>query len=192
MSKEIDWILSQEDNPKTWDEIAEDFNRKFGAVKTGNAVRKIFHKNKGKPDPDELQLIESQKPKVLIYDIETAPLLAYVWSMFQQGFGLNAIHKDWYIISWSAKWLGAPASETMYMDQRDAKNMEDDRALLKGIWKLLDEEDIVITQNGKRFDNKKLNARFVLNDMLPPSTYRDIDTLEIAKKRFGFTSRKLA
>jgi len=132
-----------------------------------------------------------KRPKVLIYDIETAPILGYVWRLWDQNIGLNMINSDWYILSWSAKWLDDPASKVMYMDQRSSNNIEDDRPLLTAMWKLLDEADIVITQNGKRFDQKKLNARFILNGYQPPSSYKHIDTKVMASKHFGFTSNKL-
>jgi hypothetical protein len=130
-----------------------------------------------------------KKPKVLLFDVETAPILAYCWSIWDQNIGLNQIKSDWYVIAWCAKWLGD--TKVMYQDQRKAKNIEDDSNLLEGIWKLLDEADVVITQNGKHFDQKKLNARFVLNGYQPPNHYKHIDTKEIASKRFGFTSNKL-
>lgn len=130
-------------------------------------------------------------PKVLLLDIETAPVLGYVWGLWENNLGLSQIKQDWYVIAWAAKWLNDKPSQTMYMDQRKAKNMEDDSAILKEIWKLLDEAEIVITQNGRQFDCKKLNARFILNGMKPPSPFRQIDTKEIAKKHFGFTSNKL-
>lgn len=130
-------------------------------------------------------------PKVLLLDIETAPILGYVWSLWEQNVGLNQIACDWYLLSWSAKWLGAPPNETMYMDQRNAKNIEDDRKILAAVWKLLDEADIVVTQNGVNFDIKKLNARFVLQGFQPPSGFKNIDTKLIASKKFGFTSNKL-
>lgn len=128
-------------------------------------------------------------PRVLIYDIETAPLLGYCWSLWDNNIGLNQIHSDWHVLSWAAKWMGE--EDVYYQDQRDVKNVEDDKQLLQGIWKLLDECDFVITQNGKKFDQKKLNARFVIHGMKPPSTYRHIDVLQIAKSQFGFTSNKL-
>jgi DNA polymerase elongation subunit (family B) len=130
-------------------------------------------------------------PKVLLFDIETSPILGYVWQLWDQNIALNQIYKDWHVLSWSAKWLDAPAKETMYMDQRDAKNIEDDRAILKALWHLLDEADVVITQNGVKFDQKKLNARFVIHGFQPPSSVKHIDTLLLAKRRFGFTSNKL-
>lgn len=132
------------------------------------------------------------KPKVLVYDIETAPILGYVWGLWENNVGLNQIFADWHILSWSAKWLHDSADKIMYMDQRNAKNLEDDKVILQGIWDLLDEADIVITQNGKSFDQKKLNARFILNGFKPPSSYRHIDTKQIASKHFKFTSNKLA
>lgn len=135
--------------------------------------------------------ISANKPKVLIFDIETAPLIAYVWSIWEQNVGLNQINMDWHILSWSAKWLGDPPNKIMYMDQRSAKSVEDDSVILKHIWNLLDEADVVITQNGKRFDQKKLNARFILNGFQPPSSYKHIDTKIIAQRHFGFTSNKL-
>jgi hypothetical protein len=130
-------------------------------------------------------------PKVLILDIETAPIMGYVWTIWEQNVGLNQIFKDWHVLSWSAKWLGDPPSKVMYMDQRKAKNIEDDSAILKEIWKLIDACDIVLTQNGVSFDMKKLNARFIQNGMKPPSSYKHIDTKRIASRHFGFTSNKL-
>lgn len=130
-------------------------------------------------------------PKILLFDIETSPILGYVWQLWDQNVALNQIKSDWFVLSWSAKWLGDPVSKIMYMDQSNAKNIEDDTQILKGIWKLLDKADIVVTQNGKNFDHKKLNARFILNGFKPPSSYKHIDTFILAKKHFGFTSNKL-
>lgn len=134
---------------------------------------------------------ERKGPKVLIFDIETAPILAHVWGLWENNVALNQVVSDWHVLSWSAKWLDAPAKDVMYMDQRNAKNIEDDKAILKEIWKLLDEADVVITQNGKNFDQKKLNARFIIHKFQPPSSYKHIDTKQIASKHFAFSSNKL-
>jgi hypothetical protein len=114
-----------------------------------------------------------------------------VWKLFDENVGLEQIEKDWHILSWAAKWLNDPPSKVMYQDQRNAPNIEDDKELLQKIWHLIDEADIVITQNGVSFDMKKLNARFLINGMQPPSSYKNIDTKLIAKSKFCFTSNKL-
>lgn len=127
--------------------------------------------------------------KILVLDIETAPLLAYVWGLWENNVALNQIHSDWYVLSWCAKWFDS--DEILYMDQRNAPDIENDRETLNGIWNLLNEADVIITQNGKKFDAKKLNARFVIQGFQPPSSYKHVDTLQIAKKHFAFTSNKL-
>jgi DNA polymerase elongation subunit (family B) len=162
----------------TWDQIAEKI-----AGFTPNALRKAFYRH---VEPTAEQ---KGKAKILILDIETAPILAHVWGLFDQNVGLNQIERDWHLLSWSAKWLDS--SEILYMDQRGVKNIEDDSKLCKAMWKLIDESDIIITQNGKSFDIKKLNARFMHHGFPPPSSFRQIDTLRLARKHFGFTSNKL-
>jgi len=132
------------------------------------------------------------RPKILIFDIETAPILAHVWGLWDNDVALNQIQSDWHVMSWAAKWLDDSPKKVMYEDQRHCKDMQDDSGILESIWHLLDEADAVITQNGIRFDRKKLNARFALNGFPPPSSYKHIDTLQIAKKHFAFTSNRLA
>lgn len=131
------------------------------------------------------------KPKILLFDIETAPILGHVWGLWENNLGLNQVKSDWHVLAWAAKWLGDSPNKIMYADQRNAKNVEDDSKILKGIWSLLNQADVVITQNGKAFDEKKLNARFILNGMKPPSSYKHIDTKQIASRKFAFTSNKL-
>lgn len=127
--------------------------------------------------------------KTLILDIETAPIAGYVWRLWKQNVGLNQIIGDWYILSWAAKWLGD--NKVFYHDQSRAPKLEDDTDLLVKLWHMLDEADFVVAHNGRKFDTKKINARFIKAGLGPPSPYRIIDTLEIAKAKFAFTSNKL-
>src|SRR5271166_161359 len=133
------------------------------------------------------------KPKVLIYDIETAPLLSYTWGLYDQNVSLNQVHTDWYVLSVAAKWMGEKKVFYESLSKINLKKVPgNDKSVVSFIWKLLDEADICITQNGKEFDQKRLNARFAIYGMQPPSPSKQIDTLKIAKKSFGFTSNKLA
>jgi len=133
---------------------------------------------------------EVNEPKILLLDIETSPLIVYTFDLFDQNIGLNQIIRDWYVMSWSAKWLGSPSDQIMYADCKD--NIGDDKGLLSQIWQLMDEADIIVGQNSKRFDEKKLMARFIINGFPPPSSFRSVDTLEVAKRVAKFTSNKLA
>ena len=59
------------------------------------------------------------------------------------------------------------------------------------LWQVLDESDIVIAHNGDKFDIKMLNVLFVKYHLNPPSPYRSIDTLKVARKYFRFMSNRL-
>ena len=109
------------------------------------------------------------KGKVLILDIETSPMLVYVWGLKDQYVGVQQIHTDWHIMAWSAKWLEQPKSLVYY--DLNGRKPGNDLSIMKPLWKLLNEADIVITQNGREFDSKKINARFMLNGMKPPKPY---------------------
>ena len=129
--------------------------------------------------------------KVLVFDIESAPITAYVWHRHDVDIALNQIKKEGSIIAWGAKWLNEPASSIMYRDQRRAKDIEDDKQLLIPLWKLLNEADIVVTHYGQNYDSPRLNARFILHGLPPPKPYKHLDTYRIAKRAAEFTSNKL-
>ena len=126
-------------------------------------------------------------PKVLLFDIETAPILANVWQCWKQNINLNQIKEDWYILSFAAKWLGD--DEVFYMDCRE--ELFDDKLLCSVLWSFLDRADWVITHNGDKFDIPKIKARMLLNGLKPFSPVQSIDTCKQAKRVFGFTSNKL-
>lgn len=137
----------------------------------------------------DMEKEEDYTPSVLLFDIETTPCLVYVWGLGEQNVSLDQLHTDWSVLSVSAKLLGS--KDIMYMDTRGKKDTRDDKEVLKFIWKLLDEADTVITQNGKRFDQKKLFARFKMHGMQRPSSFKHIDMLQESMRTFAFTSHKL-
>lgn len=128
-----------------------------------------------------------KKPKIITLDIETAPMQSHHWGLWDQNIGLDMIGTDWSILSVAWKELGKSA--VSYLDtQGDPRN---DMALIATLWEVLNDADIVVAHNGKRFDIKKLNARFVKHGHGPYSPVRVIDTLSAAKAHFGFSSNKL-
>jgi len=162
---------------------------------SGRAIANIIGKSKSQVN-DFFKFVFGSKqeaklegPKILFIDIELKPILAQVWALWDQNVGLNQIQEDWSILSYCAKWKGS--DEIIYEDLQGSDDFEDDSSLLGNLWSLLNEADVVVGQNSKRFDVKKINARLVLNGYPKPSTFRQIDTLLIAKAQFGFTSNKL-
>jgi len=135
--------------------------------------------------------MKDNKPKILVFDIETAPLLSWNWGKFEQN--AIAIEKDYFIISFAAKWLDSKKiiSYNLSDFKSSRKNKQDDKELCQELWKLFEEADVLIAHNGFKFDVKKTNTRFIHHDLMPPSPYKIIDTLLIAKKYFSFTSNSL-
>lgn len=131
------------------------------------------------------------QPNVLIFDVETAPITAYVWDLYDQNVGLNQIKSDWHLLAFGAKWYKDPASKVIYMDNSKNRNIQDDKAIIKGLWELLDQADVVIAQNGDKFDIRKFNARAAIHGLPPVSHFRSTDTYKESKKVFAFTSHSL-
>lgn len=133
---------------------------------------------------------QSNFPKILIFDLETAPLKAYVWQRWKQNIYGSQLLSDWFILTWSAKWLGSSTVMSAKLTPEEVMD-EDDSRILSKLWKLMDQADIVIAHNGDKFDIKMMNGRFLVQGMQPPSHYRTIDTLKVAQKHFRFNSNSL-
>ena len=138
----------------------------------------------------KLRLDYEQEAKILILDIETSLLEAYLWRLGEQYVGPDSLITDWFLMSFSAKWRGREEVMSDVLTSKEAKN-KDDKRICKSIWKLLNEADIIIGHNSDKFDLKKLNTRFIQNGLSRPSVSKTIDTLKICKSMFACSSNKL-
>jgi len=129
--------------------------------------------------------------KILVFDIETSQMLVKVWQLRGNDYiDPGRIVNDWFVICWAAKWFDDDKMETGVLTSKEAKNRNDKR-IVKKIWNLFDEADIIIAHNGDRFDIAKLKARFLKHDLKLPSPYKSVDTLKVARREFRLTSNKL-
>jgi DNA polymerase elongation subunit (family B) len=129
-------------------------------------------------------------PKILIFDIETSPMLSYHWGHWQQNIGLNQVVQNSIMITWSAKWLYS----TKVMSDKvtvDEIAVLDDARICKSLYDLVDEADIVVGHHGDKFDVPMINTRFIINGLPPYSPTNSIDTKKVASKTFRFSSNKL-
>lgn len=130
-------------------------------------------------------------PKILLFDLETLPHVGYTWGKWDQ----NVIKfvQETCIATYAAKWLGDGGVFGKKLNDYPGykPNSYDDKKLVKDLWDLLDEADIVIAHNGADFDVKVCRARFLFHGMPPPSPFKVIDTKNIAKKVGRFSSNSL-
>lgn len=133
---------------------------------------------------------ENHSAKILVFDIETAPMKGYFWSKWQNNISDEMITNDWYMLCWSAKWLFEDKVYSGVLTERELKE-EDDERITKSIWTMIDEADIVISHNGLKFDHKKVNTKFLKYKLGSPSPYKVIDTLYHFRKNFALPSNRL-
>lgn len=136
-------------------------------------------------------MAKQSKVKILLYDIETAPIVSYTWGIWEQD--VIEVKEEWYILSVAYKWLGDKRTKVMSLPNFELykKEPKNDRELVKALWNLFDEADVIIGHNSDAFDNKKSTARFIQHKLPPPSPYKSVDTKKVAKKYFKFDSNKL-
>jgi hypothetical protein len=129
--------------------------------------------------------------KILLFDIENTPLVTYTWGIWEQD--VIEVKEEWYILCFAYKWLGEKETHIVALPdfQGYEKNKKDDSKLIKKLWELFDQAEIIIAHNGDQFDIKKANVRFIKHGLQPPSPYKTIDTLKVARRYFKFDSNKL-
>lgn len=122
--------------------------------------------------------------KILHLDIETSPHKVYVWGLYDQNVYIDQIVEAGRTLCWAAKWHGT--NKIMFSSLYGNK-----QGMIKEVHALLNEADAVVHYNGKKFDIPVLNKEFILAGLTPPSDYKEIDLLRVARHRFKFTSNKL-
>jgi len=168
----------KKDNPKTIFSTSSERN-----------IRKIVSKNQNIIN----QLISEKNMencKVLVFDIETYPFLAYSFNKWKTNINDDFIVHDWGMLCWSAKWLFSDEIMSDRMTEEELNNLDDSR-ISRSIWELINEAEVLIAHNGVKFDIKKVNTRFLEHGIGRPSPYQVIDTLIHVRKRFSITSNRL-
>lgn len=172
---EINYVLRMFRKGFSRTEIAKLFQARFDISRSINSIKHCIETYGIN--------IEKNLPKVLFVDIETKPKKSWHWGVWGENLSHNMMIEDGSILSWSAKWIGDPATKIIYKDQRGKeKNLMNDKALLKPLSKLMSEADIIIWQNGDSFDAGEINNRIAEHKLPVPDIYKTIDTKKLAKK----------
>ena len=131
--------------------------------------------------------------RTVILDIENFPNLGFTWEKYEQN--VLDFERFWSIASFAYKWVGDKGKPTCVAlpDFKGAYRRDpfDDSELLKRLHAILDEADLVVGHNVKKFDLRKINARLLRHVHNPPSPYKVYDTLTEARKIGMFPSNRL-
>jgi hypothetical protein len=130
-------------------------------------------------------------PVVVTLDIETSPLMGYTWGIWEQN--VIEVVKRSSVLCASWKFLGdSKVHNVAQCDAPDYKpGVENDRFVMQALRDVLDQADIVVTQNGDAFDIPIIRTRLFELGIEPFSPVKRIDTKKLAKSMFRFESNKL-
>jgi DNA polymerase elongation subunit (family B) len=124
-------------------------------------------------------------PKILTLDIETFPILAWTFSTKNAFIGPSNIVKPAKMVSWAAKWYRDP--EVRFMSEfHDGR-----KPMVKGIKRLIDEADIVVTYNGKSFDIPHINREVEVLKLGVIAPFQHIDLYHQVRRTFRFSTSNL-
>lgn len=121
---------------------------------------------------------------ILELDIETAPGIAYIWSMFDTFVPLERLIEPSRVICAAYKWHGKKGV-TFLSEWGDGRD-----EMLSELAAAISMADAVITYNGDKFDLPKLQGEFVRASIDPPAPPTSIDLYKAVKK-LGYQSNKL-
>jgi uncharacterized protein YprB with RNaseH-like and TPR domain len=123
--------------------------------------------------------------KTLYLDIETTPIKAYVWGLWDQNVSIDQIIEPTTMLCFGARWGGT--KKVIF------KSVHHDgyRVMLEELHALMEEADVLVGWNSAAFDHKHINREFLENGIMPPSPVKDLDLMSVVKANFQFPSNKL-
>lgn len=141
----------------------------------------------------------SEKPRILVLDIEIIPDLKAarrVWTRLSDFPGRTIKADINSIINFGYKWNDDPDQpEVKILNAWDYpnwdKNINDDSEICKDIIPIIKEAEVVVTQNGKKFDWKFIETRLALNGLERLQKPSHVDTRRIASKYLHLVSNSL-
>jgi DNA polymerase elongation subunit (family B) len=123
--------------------------------------------------------------KTVALDIETAPAICFSFTLWKANIGLEQIIEHPRIIAFSYQWEGSKKVGFFSEYHNSRKEM------LDAFHAILDEADVVLHFNGKRFDTPWIRGELAIEGYEPPSPFAEIDLYQIIKGKFRFISGKL-
>ena len=127
-----------------------------------------------------------REPKIVVWDIETTPILAYSWDLYPEKISHDSIVQDWSIICGCWKIVGKDKVHSVAV-----KEVGNDLEVVMTLRSVLVDADILVHHNGNRFDLKKFNARLIYHGLEPLPKIPTVDTLVEVKKVAAFSSNRL-
>lgn len=138
-------------------------------------------------------------PKIVLLDIESLPNLPAALEVWPQlgnypGLTLKASINSIACVGW--KIFGRDQDPVSCVHAWDfpawETSVNDDRALCVALAEILEGADCIVTHNGKKFDFRFIQTRFLFHGLDPIPPIHHVDTCAEAKKHFYFFNNRLS
>lgn len=135
------------------------------------------------------------KPRIILFDLETLPNLGEALKVWPQlsnypGLTLRATITSVICAGWKVYQDKKTHCINAWDFNRWNRDKNDDYSVVTEIHKVLQDADAVVTHNGKKFDWKFLQTRFLKYKLSPLDKIPHIDTRELASRNlFSFNNR---
>ncbi len=123
--------------------------------------------------------------KVGIFDIETSPATAHVWTLWGANVSLAQLLEPSRVLSFAWAWDDEPGVE-FFSEYHDGTGVMRD-----ALYDRLSEADATVTWNGKKFDLKHVRRELLEGGYPPLKPSVPIDLMLEVRKHFAFQSNKL-
>lgn len=123
--------------------------------------------------------------RLLTIDIETRPIEAYAWGLWNQNIGINQIKDGGALLCFAAKWHGE-SRVAFYSEWEHGR-----KAMAHALHRLFDEADGVTGWNSDKFDVRWIFAQFLEFGLSKPSPFAKVDLMKSVKRQVYLPSYKL-
>jgi DNA polymerase elongation subunit (family B) len=185
-----DEIINLSNKGMSSSQIQENLISKGKIPRTPGGDRYIRRLLKRHRESENNEVLSTIPVKVLVFDIETLPGVGYFWGRWNTNIAEKQIIKSSCVLGWSAKWLFEDEMYSSFLTPKEVEKRDDSR-IMKNLWNMLEEADIVIAHNGVKFDMKIVTGRFFLHGMAPHSSVKMIDTLKHLRSKMKLESNRL-
>ena len=127
----------------------------------------------------------STRAKVLTFDIETRPMVGYIWGPKTRYVTPDKITDHGGMLTWAAKWYGE--REVMF----SADWTDGHEGMVRRLHDLINEADIVVGYNSDRFDLRRVRNEFVRLGLPPTNPVRSVDLIKTVRSVFDFPYNRL-
>jgi len=136
-------------------------------------------------------MMDTKKPKILYFDIETSPILAYTWSTGRDiTINPSQVKEHKKVICISYNWSNESIKKVGRLTWN--KKTQCDKKMLSDFNKIANKADLILGHNGKNFDVKELRTAMALRGLKEAWCETPcLDTLQDYRRAFRMPSNRL-